>query len=113
MARRQLFEAGGIPKHVRVYDNGGETTDRYTIVFTYAHRIGFKGRVPFMGSGVDPRGMSYFADMARDIFALEKGNKRIRFTDLPDAVQREVLHLYRELWNVKPDVTLMDGEADA
>ena len=49
MARRQLFETDGIPKHIRVYDNGGETTDRYTIVFTYAPQDRVQGPRPVHG----------------------------------------------------------------
>jgi hypothetical protein len=32
----------GVPKYVRVYDNGGKSFDRYTVVFTgrYTHKTG-------------------------------------------------------------------------
>lgn len=32
--RAERFMPNDVPRYVRIYDNGGETADRYTVVFT-------------------------------------------------------------------------------
>jgi len=34
MTRAERFMPDGVPKNIRIYDNGGITLDRYTVVFS-------------------------------------------------------------------------------
>ncbi len=106
----------GIPKYVRVYDNGGSgcggSIDRYTVVFTgnYAGRNGecsyltMNGR-PFHPQGVGQHGSSRSVIDAPQGWAPAMGRKchlgkRIPFVDLPTDCRILVLQDYRELWGL-------------
>jgi len=116
MNRQERLAPNGIPRWIRCYDNGDETIDRYTVVFTgrYRHQTG---------------GVTWVLDMSADPFhefcqfnsygpghLLEanrpgqwppaigrKGNLgvRIRFEDLPRPCQQAVWRSYRDLWDIK------------
>lgn len=95
----------GIPRWIRIYDNGNETVDRYTVVFT-GH---FKGRMagwsygrgmsenPFHPQGV---GMWFEYDCIIDRPRYRHLGKRITFAQLPEQCQMSVLQDYRELWGL-------------
>lgn len=104
---RKLFNADNSPRYIRVWDNGGATLDRYTIQFTRANCFGFTGRVYFMGSNVEPAGMSYRSDMDAAMFSMPDIEKS-SFDKLPAAVQRVVVIEYVQCWGVSlaevPDV---------
>lgn len=92
----RLWTEDGNPLRIRCYDNGGKTLDRYTIVFTKVPH--YDGRVIFFASGTDPRGMSYIMDVDKRRFAMN--DKRIAFRDLPDMVQKYVVQLYCDLFEI-------------
>lgn len=122
MARRPHTKArslrlipNGVPRWIRVYDNGGVTTDRYTIVFT--GRSDGTGRCQFVRCNSQPNHPQYgvwFRAEQRDVFDAEgqwpppigRRHKnpaiglRIRFADLPEAVQKGVVEDYCALWDV-------------
>lgn len=110
--RAERLMPGGVPKYVRVYDNG-ETADRYTVIFSghYAGRT--PGRCDYIGMGADlfhPQGIGYHGDADHVIDAPQgwppaMGRKchlgtRIPFADLPEPCQRLVIQDYRDLWNL-------------
>ena len=110
--RSERLLPGGIPRHVRIYDNGGESIDRYTVVFT--------GRIPgklagwtfyramgeHVGSGT---GVCQFGEVFGPIDRPRYGHlgRKISFEDLPEGCRKVVLHDYRELW----DLGNLGGEA--
>ena len=104
------------PRHVRCYDNGGETIDRYTVVFTgkRARMDGGTGRPfaypylamnarPFHPQGFGQHGETNWfpADGLRPPSIGRRGHlgKRIAFAELPDDCRALVLSDYREIWN--------------
>ena len=114
MTRAERFIPNGIPKWIRVYDNGGETADRYTVVFTghYTHKTG--GGHWVLGMSENPFHPAFgvcqhdeterACDVNRSGFAPAIGRrchlgKRIKFQDLPADCQRIVVDDYRELWD--------------
>jgi hypothetical protein len=117
MTRAERLMPAGIPRYVRIYDNGGPdapdgTIDRYTAVFTGHYRRsprqGFSvlgmDENPYSPQGVgqhleyqeliDRPGTSWPPAIGRNCHL----GKRITFSDLPEPCQRAVLSDYRELW---------------
>lgn len=107
---------GGIPRYLRIYDNGGETADRYTVIFTgrYAGRpIGRAEYVglsehPFSPLGVCQHGEGHsMMDTDPSGYAPKIGRsghlgKRIAFGDLPEPCQRIVMRDYLDTWGLLP-----------
>ena len=118
--RLKALLPGGTPRYVRCYDNGGETCDRYTVVYS-----GKAGAVHYPGRGMEYsyRGMSTYpfhpqgfgmwgstkdkpCDVDRWGFPPALGRKchlgkRIPFAELPPDCRKLVLQDYREIWNLK------------
>ena len=111
--RRQRLLPDGKPRWVRCYDNGGETIDRYTVVFS--------GRYPKDGAGhlsigmssnpTHPHGIGQHScdsppiDCPDWTWAPAIGRKnhlgrRIAFSDLPNECQRVVLRDYCDIWRL-------------
>lgn len=123
MNRAAKLLLGGVPRYVRIYDNGGETFDRYTVCFT-----GKAGALRSPGCATEyqylamsenpchPQGFGQWggtkgqpADTMRDKpgwhWPPAMGRKchlgkRIAFADLPEACQRLVLRDYAEIWKL-------------
>lgn len=118
---------GGVPRWIRAYDNGGETADRYTVIFTKADK--YQGRETaredrrgFMlymsASPFHPQGVGMTSEFetwrvpdAPEGFAPAIGRKgvfgrRIRFEDLPEDCRAIVMRDYCDLWTL-PDPWLM------
>jgi len=103
----------GVPKHVRCYDNGGETTDRYTVCYTGRYRgTGWFQHVCMSADPFHPQGVGLHGEHPSQIDA-PKGwppaigrrnhlGKRIAFTELPEDCRKLVLQDYKEIWNLKP-----------
>lgn len=93
----------GEPRYVRCYDNGGETFDRYTVVFTG----NYKGRTecvyvgmsenPFSPQGFGQHGSS---EHVIDWPSYSHLGKAIKFADLPKDCQELVISDYKEFWNL-------------
>lgn len=100
-----------LPKWVRCYDNGGETCDRYTVVYSQqkdgvCRGISMSAR-PFHPQGVGQHFEYDKADLWRmgqqwgiDRPKYSHLGKKIKFTDLPTDCQRAVLQDYAELWDL-------------
>ena len=114
-ARLARLLPSGVPRWIRCYDNGGETYDRYTVVFTGATaRRASGGVVPYLAMNdapFHPQGFGQHGESDRpcDVnqwgFAPALGRKnhlgtRIAFADLPDDCRRLVLSDYRAFWNL-------------
>jgi hypothetical protein len=95
-----------------VFDNGGETMDRYTIILKDDEdNVDSRGMIPVLISGKDPRGISgheeiRLNDLLNKLYVPEDASeedikdaeeflgKEIYFSTLPDAVQKFVLNDY-------------------
>jgi hypothetical protein len=109
----------GIPRYVRCYDNGGESIDRYTVVFTgraAPERCpGFPTHYPYLAMNeapFHPQGFGQHGsskvrpcDVNRSGWPPAIGRRnhlglRILFSALPPDCQRLVLSDYKELWKL-------------
>ena len=114
--RQQRLAPCGIPRWIRVYDNQGETIDRYTVVFTGLYKDRPKhGDHAYIGLSDNPNSPRGFCmSGTTDIMEGKKpgqwppaigrrGNLglRIPFQDLPLACQEIVWEYYACLWEIK------------
>jgi len=104
MTRKEQFMPNGIPGKIRVYDNGGESFDRYTVVFTG----NYKGRqgCDYLGMSAHPFhpqgfGQHGWSEMRIDHPSYKHLGKNIRFTDLPKDCQRAVIDDYIDIWGLE------------
>lgn len=105
---------GGVPRNVRCYDNGGETADRFTVIFTGRYRSRTAGEGVGIGASADPYyplgvGMTFtWRGPAPDVIGNAWGGpalgrrchlgKRVSFESLPPDVRRFALEIYRSIW---------------
>lgn len=106
----------GIPRWIRCYDNGGETIDRFTVVFTGRYRHLTGGETVVLGMSESP----YYGFCQHSSYGpgqVVEGNKRgqwppaigrtgnlgkrISFVDLPDDCQEIVRKDYIDLWDIE------------
>lgn len=97
----------GVPRYVRVYDNQGETFDRFTVVFTghYTHKtnrsfvyLGMSEN-PFHPLGFGQHGETGYQPCDRPKYS--HLGKKISFTDLPVDCQKAAIQSYKDLWDLK------------
>lgn len=95
------------PIYVRIYDNGGETSDRYTVVFTgnYPGRVG----CDYLGMSTDPTSpLGIFQHGWNNKFidrpTYTHLGKSIRFKDLPTECQKIVMTNYKILWGLESQI---------
>lgn len=83
------------PNRVRCYDNGGETIDRYTVVFSNQCQYLSMSAAPYHPQGFGQHGEG-------NIFQWEIDNKetKILFSDLPEDCQHLVLSDYAEIYHL-------------
>lgn len=119
--RTNTLLPNGSPRYVRIYDNGGETFDRFTCCYTgrynsSAHRNGQRQLARYLFVGMSehpfsPVGFGQHGDNEHQIdtnkhgFAPAMGRKchlgkRIPFADLPADCQALVLKDYKEIWSL-------------
>lgn len=104
--RKNGLMPNGIPRYIRCYDNGGETFDRYTVVFTgrYTHKTGGSyldlgmSHDPYHPQGVGSHGES---DYLIDRPTYSHLGRKIKFMDLPEQCKKLVLSDYMDLWDIK------------
>lgn len=90
-----------VPRYLRVYDNSGQTFDRYTICFTKKRVSG-----QFMHIGIGPSFYVHgFNDTPIDRPGYSHLGKPISFNDLPIDLRIQVLGEYVELWCEVDDVS--------
>ena len=100
--KMQSLMPGGVPKYIRCYDNGGETCDRYTVVYTRSgdrrcYYVGMSG-APFHPQGFCQHGEHHTMIDRPQYSHL---GKRITFKELPMDCQKVVISDYKEMWNLK------------
>lgn len=119
-SRYERLMPNGIPRWVRVYDNGGRSFDRYTVVFTGKRAAmrapGRAPQFPYLGMSEHPFHPQGFGQHGHSDWkpcdvtgsswggaAMGRSNhlgKRIPFSALPPDCQRLVLSDYREIWGL-------------
>lgn len=111
-ARLQRLLPDGVPRYIRVYDNGGRdkeggSIDRYTVVFS-GHYAGRKGcdyvgmsAIPFHPQGVGQHGWN---EVAIDRPKYKHLGKKIKFKDLPHDCKVLVMYDYIKMWDLSPEL---------
>ena len=111
--RLQSLLPAGMPRKIRVYDNCGETADRYTVVFTGNYRAKTGGVFWYLGmSGAPfhPQGIGCSGEHDRQIDRPTYSHigKRVKWDTLPSDCQRAVLNTYCDLWDLPLPTTAPD-----
>lgn len=96
---------GGVPKKVRIYDNGGESSDRYTVVFTGnipGKLLGWTFYLAMSGAPFHPQGVGLHCENFGPIDTPRYSHlgRKITFGDLPADCQRLVLQDYKDYWKL-------------
>ena len=104
-ARVASLLPGGVPRKIRIYDNCGETADRYTVVFTGNYREKTGGVFWYAGmSGAPfhPQGIGHHGehDSQIDRPTYSHLGRRIYWELLPADCKRLILDMYCDLWDV-------------
>lgn len=102
MARKDRLMPGGIPRYVKCFDNGGETWDRYTVIYTGNYADHPRGRYLFVGmseSPCSPQGFGQHGEIDQSQVGKHLG-KRIKFNDLPQECKSLVIYDYKANWNI-------------
>lgn len=115
--REERLLSNGEPRWIRAYDNGGETIDRYTVVYTGRYpknSSAYRTEYEYVGMSADPfhpqgfgqhGGTTYGPCDTRDGRPPAIGRKcylgrRIAFRDLPPDCRQLVMADYRAIWGL-------------
>jgi len=100
-ARVHRFMPDGKPKYIRLYDNGGESIDRYTVVFSRLNN-GYCSYLAMNGAPFYPQGFCQHgeADHVIDRPKYSHLGKKIKWEDLNADCQQAVLQDYRIIWSL-------------
>lgn len=97
------------PKYVRCYDNGGETADRYTCVFTgnYTHKT--EGEHWYLGMSGDPFHPLGIGQHGSNPTQIDKPRyshlgKKVKFDELPEKVKQCIKQTYVDLWDLPKEL---------
>lgn len=90
--------------NVRCYDNGGETADRYTVVFTGRYRHKTRGSYLYLGMSARPTHPQGFGQHGESNEPIDRPRyahlgTRIEFHNLPAECQAVASATYNDLWN--------------
>ena len=105
--RREAFLPEGKPRWIRVYDNGGKTADRYTVVMTgrYRHKTGgVFWYLGMSGNPFHPQGVGHISESTRtqvDRPTYGHLGKRVTYDVLPENCKRFVMDVYTDLHDLK------------
>ena len=102
-ARRERLLPEGKPRYIRCYDNGGETLDRYTVVYTGRYRgDGWFQYISMNSSPFHPQGIGQHGEHPTQIDRPSYGHlgKKITFDDLPEDCQKLVMQDYNAIWGL-------------
>lgn len=101
--RQERLMPNGTPRYIRLYDNQGETIDRYTCVFTGRYK-GSKGQKIHLGMSSDPfhpMGVGMHGEGVIDKEGYSHLGKKVKFEDMPEQVKKCILQTYTDLWDLK------------
>lgn len=99
--RAERLMPNGVPRYIRCYDNGGETADRYTVVYTRTADYFYVGMSenPYHPQGFGQHGEGKDGPIDRPKYA--HLGKRISFHDLPAECRKLVRSDYRLIWRLQ------------
>ncbi len=92
------------PRYIRIYDNGGKTVDRYTVVYTRKsitrERPYWYMDVCMSGSPFHPQGVCQHGEYTYliDRPTYSHLGRKITWNDLPEDCKGVVMQDYAELW---------------
>lgn len=91
------------PKYIRVYDNKGETIDRFTVVFTKKRNE--HGEFVYVGMSENPYspngfGQHGFTNNQIDAPSYSHLGKKVKWNDLTEQCKKVVIDTYNSLWKV-------------
>ncbi len=104
MTREEQFMPNGVPRKIRIYDNGGKTIDRYTVVFTGNYK-GRDGQCDYLGMSEDPFHPQGFGQHGESDTIIDRPTyghlgKKITFDKLPKDCQEWVITNYKKFWDI-------------
>ena len=79
-----------MPSRIRIYDNGGASVDRYTLVVPSIDEPGKLDMYGFSDAPYHPQGFGQYAGAYHRMGSYSHLGKLIQFDDLPDQAQRYV-----------------------
>lgn len=79
-----------MPSRIRIYDNGGASVDRYTLVVPSVNEPGKLDMYGFNENPYYPTGFGQYAGSYHQMGSYSHLGKLIQFDDLPDQAQRFV-----------------------
>jgi len=103
--RKERLMPNGIPRHIRCYDNGGKTADRYTIVFS-GNFSGRNGQCHYLGCCDNPYhpqgiGMHGSSNEIIDYPTYSHLGKKVKFETLPEMVKKIIINDYSYFWDLR------------
>jgi len=98
--KHKAYDEAGLPLYVRCYDDGGESFDRYTVVFTRLNLgRGWQFYLAMSSHPFSPQGFGQHGEGARiDTPTYRHLGKKVTFSALPEDCQKCVMQDYREYW---------------
>ena len=93
----------GQPRYIRVYDNGGESIDRYTVVFTGSRTS--QGHCWYLAMSSMPCAPNGFCQHGEHTTMIDRPTsshlgKKISFAALPTDCQSAVVNDYKAIWRL-------------
>ena len=90
------------PRYIRIYDNGGETFDRYTVVFTGKYRKRAKEFI-YLGMSENPHHPQGFCQHGFAQYLIDRPTyshlgKPVKYQDLPDDCRISIDNTYESIW---------------
>jgi len=94
------------PRYIRIYDNGGKTFDRYTVVFTGRYKKRMSNEFIHLGMSDHPFhplgfGQHGYSDDHIDRPTYSHLGKPMKWEDLTEDCQKCVWQTYNLIWPVK------------
>lgn len=101
-SRENSLMPNNVPRYVRCYDNGGESFDRYTVVFTKKTDRGHSQYVAMSSNPFHPQGFYQHEESFEfiDKPSYRHLGKKISFEQLPADCQTAVIQDYKEIWKL-------------
>ena len=104
--RKGSLIPNGIPKYLRIYDNGGESLDRYTIVFTGRFKKSPQTKHTHFYKSASTTGAGVYMWGERQFLPIDKPRyshlgKKIKFEDLDTELQKKIIEDYKYIWEIK------------
>jgi hypothetical protein len=101
--RYPSFFENDAPKKIRCYDNGGESADRYTIIFSGNYRKNTDGVFWYIGCSENPFspiGVGSVGESNTQIDTPSYGHlgKKVKYDTLPINVKSYIISVYCDIW---------------